>query len=232
LQYSINGYPRQLEYSVTDAQHAIEHCRTVAGLFGPNALVWRYDPIVFTSATPAEVHRENFAAIARELAGLADEVVISFAQIYKKTRRNMDAAAREFGFGWSDPDEDEKRQLLRELVGIARESRMKLTLCSQPELLEGGATEARCIDAARLARIAGHDIAAKLRGSRKPCGCYQSKDIGDYDTCPHGCVYCYAVQNRRLAQARFRKHDPESEFLFEHTRLPAPKHNALVTSQR
>ena len=49
---------------------------------------------------------------------------------------------------------------------------------------------------------------------RPECGCYASKDIGEYDTCPHGCVYCYAVQNRDLAKTRFREHDPMSEFLF------------------
>jgi hypothetical protein len=27
-------------------------------------------------------------------------------------------------------------------------------------------------------------------------------------------VYCYAVQNRELAQGRFKQHDPLSEFLF------------------
>ncbi|HEY6540039.1 MAG TPA: DUF1848 family protein, partial [Ktedonobacteraceae bacterium] len=51
------------------------------------------------------------------------------------------------------------------------------------------------------------------------CGCFASRDIGEYDTCPHGCVYCYAVQNRDLALRRYRAHDPASEFLFapEHT---------------
>lgn len=40
--------------------------------------------------------------------------------------------------------------------------------------------------------------------------------MGDYDTCPYGCVCCYAVPNRKLAQKRFREHDPEGEFLFKH----------------
>ena len=34
------------------------------------------------------------------------------------------------------------------------------------------------------------------------------------DTCPHGCVYCYAVLNRSLAQENFKQHDPNDEFLF------------------
>jgi len=35
----------------------------------------------------------------------------------------------------------------------------------------------------------------KDKGQRELCGCIYSKDIGEYDTCPHQCEYCYA--NRR-----------------------------------
>ena len=91
---------------------------------------------------------------------------------------------------------------------------MQLTLCSQPYLLDGDMKEAHCVDARRLSELAGGSIQVRLKGARKECGCFESKDIGDYDTCPHGCVYCYAVQNRKLAQKRYRQHDPDGEFLF------------------
>jgi hypothetical protein len=57
-------------------------------------------------------------------------------------------------------------------------------------------------------------VKAGLKGNRKECGCFESRDIGEYDTCPHGCVYCYAVQNQELAKTRYKQHDPLGESLF------------------
>jgi len=56
---------------------------------------------------------------------------------------------------------------------------------------------------------------------RKGCGCYGARDIGDYGTCPHGCVYCYAVRRRSAAARRHRRHDPGGEYLFPVPRSPA-----------
>jgi Domain of unknown function (DUF1848) len=48
-------------------------------------------------------------------------------------------------------------------------------------------------------------------GNRPGCRCALSRDIGAYDACPHGCVYCYAVADRDRAVANYR--DPEAETL-------------------
>ncbi|MGD0941817.1 MAG: DUF1848 domain-containing protein [Terracidiphilus sp.] len=214
IQYTINAYPRTLEFSVTDATRALKQAYLIATKYGAKSIVWRYDPILFTSETPPERHMEAFDWLAGRLEGVTDEVVISFAQVYEKTKRNMDWASREFNFTWTDPDDQTKRNLMRELLKIARTRKMKLTLCSQPYLIEPGVEESHCVDARRLSALVGRDIHAHLKGPRKECGCFESKDIGDYDTCPHGCVYCYAVQNRKLAQSRYRQHDPCGERLF------------------
>lgn len=215
VQFTITGYPRALETSVVDWRLAARQIRALARDFGPHVAVWRYDPVVASSLTPAAWHEETFARIARALEGATDECVISFAHSYAKTRRNMDAAARAHDFAWEDPDDAWKREMCGRLAAIAARHGMALTLCSQPEFAAGRAGDARCIDADRLSRVAGYPIAAKQKGNRPGCACFESRDIGDYDSCPHGCVYCYAVRARDLAKRRHARHDPESEFLIE-----------------
>jgi len=213
VQYTITGYPRELDTRVIDAGVAIETARRIAGEYGSHAVVWRYDPVLISSLTLPQFHIANFERIARGLAGDVNEVVISLAQIYRKTERNLNRAAREADLTWQDPSIEVKHGLVRELSRCAAANGMDLTVCSQPEFTGEGIGEARCVDAERLSRIGGRPITAKLKGNRPACGCYESRDIGDYDTCPHGCVYCYAVRDREAALRAWKAHDPGSETL-------------------
>lgn len=219
---TVNAYPRALEAAVIEPPEAIAQMRRLAAEVHPLCPVWRYDPILFSSLTPPEFHLDNFQRLAAQLEGVTDEVVISFAQLYRKTRRNLDAAARLHGFTWHDPPDEDKLRLAGQLAAIARSRGMQLAVCTQPHYLAPGAVEARCIDARRLARIAGAPLDVPLKGNRPGCACHESRDIGEYDTCPHGCAYCYAVRHRRAALACYRAHRPEGESLLPLPRQPAP----------
>ena len=70
------------------------------------------------------------------------------------------------------------------------------------------AEPARCIDPARLGLGPLPE-----KGNRPGCACAASRDIGAYDTCPHGCLYCYANASPGAARRRFKTHDPEAEML-------------------
>lgn len=213
FQFTTVGYPRAIDASVIDPTKAICQIRALAERFGPRAVVWRYDPIVMSSITDAAWHRNNFRSLTCALASATDEVVVSFVAPYRKTRRNLDTAASRAGFEWLDPDEDCKRTLLADLAGIAGAHGIRLTLCTQPALETTDSGGARCIDAERLSDVAGHPIAARTRGNRSGCLCGESRDIGAYDTCPHGCAYCYAVRSPAAAKRLHRAHDPASPFL-------------------
>ena len=222
LQTTITGYPRALEASVPAAAQAAAQLRAAAERFGSRTTVWRYDPILLTSIAETDWHFANFARLAGELRGATDEVVVSFADFYAKTATNLAAAAERCGFTWRDPDREEKRALLRRLASVAAEHGMALTLCTEPDLAEPLVPAARCIDAERLSDIAGRPIVAREKGNRPGCACAESRDIGAYDSCPQGCVYCYAVRNGSAVRRNRGRHDVEGEALI------APRRSADV----
>ena len=194
-QFTVTGYPRAPDAHTPRAESAVAKIKGLAGQFGSRSVVWRYDPVVFSSSTPAAWRLRNFAVLARELAGSVDECVISCAHNYKKTERRLNSAAIRHDFNWTDPEWGEKQSLLGEMAGIAAEYSIGITVFSQTEVLGGSdgpgpdrcyparRLPARCIDSARLSDIAGYDIAARQKGNRDGCLCAESRDIGAYNTC-------------------------------------------------
>src|SRR5690242_5887785 len=91
VQVTITGYPRPLEPHVIDAEAAVAQVAELRRRWGPRAAVWRYDPILISSLTPQEAHRAGFATLAAALKDQVDEVVVSFADLYRKSARNLAA---------------------------------------------------------------------------------------------------------------------------------------------
>jgi hypothetical protein len=77
------------------------------------------------------------------------------------------------------------------------------------DLEKYGVRHNRCVDGDLIARIAGKGINHKKDPSQRvECGCAASRDIGAYNTCRHGCVYCYAARGQKKAA-----YDPGSSIL-------------------
>ncbi|MCY4320390.1 MAG: DUF1848 domain-containing protein [Alphaproteobacteria bacterium] len=198
VQFTITGYGRRLEPSVPQPERAVEAAHALAALYGPRCVIWRYDPIL----CPVHDHVEAAGRLAEALRGATDECVVSFTSFYRKTKRNL----AEAGFVWDDPKSAHRQRLIEALAEAV--APLRLSICAQPELTCGAARPARCIDPDRLG-LGPHPE----RGNRPGCACAASRDIGAYDTCPHGCLYCYANASPHAAQQRFKVHDPEAEML-------------------
>jgi hypothetical protein len=150
----------------------------------------RFDPIVHW--TDGGVVRSNvdvaepvFRAVSRQ--GIT-RVISSFAQMYDKVRRRK--------WAWHDPPREEKGEIGRRLVALAERYGLSLRACCDPFLLEAGAAQSHCIDAALLTELHPRGLQADThrdKGQRGGCGCSVSVDIGSYkQRCPNGCLYCYA----------------------------------------
>lgn len=123
----------------------------------------------------------------------------SFATFYGKVIRQL----RQAGIRYRDPPLDEKRALTATLADIAGEYGMALYACCQDALVTGRVQKAHCVDGNLLAQLfLGRPRIDEARPTLEQCGCTASRDIGMYDTCPFGCVYCYANKSPAAAQAR------------------------------
>ena len=211
VQYTITNYPRLLDAGTPAAAHAVDDICRAAHNYGRSAVVSRYDPILISNLTPVDWHLHNFRTLSTKLEGSVDEVVVSFVHFYRKTTRNLKRITTEYGLAIHDPTPEEKQRLVAELATICSEFGITLTVCSQPEYASGNA--AQCIDADRLSRVADRTVTAAVKGNRPGCMCHEARDIGAYDTCPHGCVYCYAVRSRDAAKVNHREHNPANPSL-------------------
>jgi len=208
IQFTITPYGPPIEVSTPSVADRIETALRLTDEFGPHSVVWRYDPILISEQTPAEWHREQFSSLAARLRDVTDEVAISFVVPYKKTVCNL---ARALG-RWTDPQLESKRALAKDLHTAATSYGISLTVCCQPDIADG-LPKAACADPLRFARLGARPPDIRRTPTRPGCNCLDSRDIGEYDTCIHGCAYCYANTNDGLAQERYLQHAANGECL-------------------
>jgi len=214
---TITGYPRVLEPAAPPVGEAVATLRRLSAAIGPANVIWRYDPILISALTTPETHLQRFTSLAANLAGVVEQCIISYTQFYQKTTRNLNAVPE---LCWMDPDADQRIRLAVLLADIAAIFNIRLAACCSPELLSERISPAHCVDPAHLRRLRP-DVAVTLSTtpSRAHCGCAASTDIGAYDTCRHGCAYCYATSHPAIAHRRYAEHDPEDSILWRPLRL-------------
>jgi hypothetical protein len=126
----------------------------------------------------------------------------------------MQELERVAGVMMTDCSEGFKIDLANRLAEIGQRHGMTLYSCCGDYLVNSQIKKARCIDGAIIQKLFFPDgFHYEDKPTRPQCGCTESTDIGTYDTCPHGCVYCYANANKQTAQRAYAEHEPASVFL-------------------
>lgn len=214
FQYTLTGYPRSIEGAVPRPHRAIESFKALSQLIGANKVIWRYDPILLSNQVDLAEHKRLFAKIASLLAGHTEQVIISFADFYRKTERNLAAVdnliCSDITF------QTEQLMVLSEFMAkTAAQAGMEIRTCGETlDLNHLNISDSKCIDEHYIKQLFDLDFDGKKdTGQREECGCIKSTDIGIYNSCLHQCSYCYATHNHQTAVANYQKHEAGSPFL-------------------
>ena len=105
--------------------------------------------------------------------------------------------------------------MARAFSDIGKHYNLQLKTCAELIDLEMyGIKHNSCIDPELISRITGFEIQAiKDKNQRSECGCVESIDIGQYNTCRHNCRYCYANFNFKSVTTFSSQHDSDSPLL-------------------
>lgn len=228
FQFTINPYNISMEVGVPKKDTIIETFKQLSEKVGPKRVIWRYDPILLSNEVDIAYHLKYFEVIASRLKGYTTTCVISFVDQYKKTQRNLrNTTARV-------PHCNEMVLLAIEIVKIATTYGIKVQSCAEEiELVQMGIQHGRCIDNILIEDLLGTKlIVSKDKNQRLECGCVQSIDIGEYNTCSHNCLYCYANYNKDLVNRNQQRHDPLSPLLIGNVELSDVVKERVIKSFR
>ena len=204
---TITPYGKEIEPGVPDKREVLDSFRRLSDTVGPDRMGWRYDPVFISGEYPAERHIRAFEYMARTLLGYTHTAVISFVDLYEKTKRNFPEVR---------PVTAEQRLLLgKAFVEIAGQYGMTVRPCGEgDELAPFGADCSGCMTVAMYEQALGRRLKVpKTAPARKECACYLGGDIGAYNTCGHLCRYCYANYDAATVRKNLAAHDPESPLL-------------------
>ena len=242
FQYSLNDYTKEhLEGNVPNLESRIDTFIQLSEKIGKDKVIWRFDPYILTDTTGVDELLKRTEFIGNRLKNYTNKLVFSFADIksYKKVQNNLRKDSVPY-FEFNDRTMNELASGLKELN---KKWGFEIGTCAEKiDLDKYGIVHNKCIDDDLMIKLFNHDKklmdfigykpialqtnmfvsepitsqkkkSLKDKGQRELCGCIFSKDIGQYNTCPHECIYCYANTSKEIAIKNYKadKKKPNSE---------------------
>lgn len=202
--YTITAYGRDIEPNVPTIDESIETLIKLSKIVGKQRIAWRYDPILLTKKYTKQVHYNTFDYMSKRLSPHIDRCIFSFVDMYKKLETNMPEIII--------LNNNDKIEIAKNIGSIAKKHNMIIQTCATIEdFKQFGILQSGCMTSKILGN-ANNITFKKVRhsGNRQGCKCIENRNIGDYDTCPNGCKYCYANKNPQIAQENYKKHNPNN----------------------
>ena len=205
---TITPYGKEIEPYVPDKERVLDDFISLSQMTGADSCGWRYDPIFISETYTVDRHLADFEHMAEKLAGYTHSCVISFIDLYEKTKRNFPEVRK--------VTKEERLTLGKEMIRIGKKYDITIRPCAEGDELESyGADCSGCVtqsiyEKAMKGRLL---IPKSVKSQRTECACVFGRDIGQYNTCGHLCRYCYANADKESVRRNMRQHDPRSPFL-------------------
>lgn len=211
FQFTLNAYGKDVEPNIPSKNDTIIPAFIqLSKEVGRDRVIWRYDPILLNADYTMEYHSKYFKRLAAKLSEYTEKCTVSFLDLYKNTARNVQPLQIQI------ETHDQQLELLSTFSEIAHHYGIYIDTCAEAIELNGlQIPHACCIDTERLERLGHCQLKAEKDKNQRPeCGCVASIDIGAYNTCKNGCLYCYANYSSKTVQTNSEKHNPNSPLLF------------------
>ena len=239
IQYTLNDYENEkLERGVPLLTDRIDTFKRLVDQIGFGKVIWRFDPLIMTDKITIDDLLRKVEGIGEQLRGYTEKFVFSFADIssYRRVKANLETSLIKY----VEFEESTMTEMAKGLSDLNKKWGFQLATCAEKLDLEAyGIEHNRCIDDRLMVKYFSHDLklmeflGAKIipadifnpepqvvfaknnkdKGQRMFCGCIMSKDIGQYNTCPHLCEYCYANSSKAVAVRNHKLHleNPDNE---------------------
>lgn len=233
IQYTLNDYvTEKLERGVLlSVQERIDTFKRLVDRLGFGKVIWRFDPMILTDTIGTEELLNKAYNIGEQLKGYTEKMVFSYADI--RTYRKVQANLTKNCINFREFETEDMLAIAKGLSELNSSWGYTLATCGEEILLQQyGIEKNKCVDDDLMIKYFSDDqkLMAHLgveiipgtlfdpegkivkhknnkdKGQREFCGCIASKDIGEYNTCPHLCEYCYANASKDSAVRNYQQH--------------------------
>jgi len=230
FQFTLNDYEKEgYEGNLPPLESRLKTFKALSSMIGKDKVIWRFDPMLLTQDIDVNELLERVKRIGDQLKDYTEKLVFSYADIhiYRKVESNLQKEQIDY----KEFKEDDMICFARGLQELNKNWGLELATCAEKIPLEQfGIQHNKCVDDDQLIKLFQNDRKLmdflgveviqpdlfsedlefnktrklKDKGQRELCGCIFSKDIGQYNTCPHECVYCYANTSKEKAIENYK----------------------------
>jgi DNA repair photolyase len=232
FQFTLNDYENEgYEGKLPSVKERIDTFKELSNQIGKDHIIWRFDPMILTDTIDINTLLKRIKPIGDELQNYTNKLVFSFADIsiYAKVASNL----KKEKIAYQEFTIETMHDFAAGLQELNKRWKLEIGTCAEKIPLEQyGIKHNKCVDDDLMIKLFSNDkklmdfLGVKVqqndlfnppkverviknfkdKGQREICGCTFSKDIGQYNTCPHECIYCYANTSKEIALKNYNNH--------------------------